>query len=101
MKNTTIMAKVKALLKSNKSLRDNDRALCVAIWKTESAGQFLNAYLTGKLTNAESIRRTRQLVQEINPTLRGKNYGKRKKLAEEVRTSINVHKSAAKIKAKR
>lgn len=62
-------------LENHASLRDNDNELMVAIWReqTTSADFFAN-FRTGRLTSPESIRRTRQQLQEQHPYLRGETY---------------------------
>ena len=81
MKIKTTMERVKAALKDHSTLRDNDRLLCAYIWKKELNTQlneaFIDAYKSGKLTNAETIRRARQHLQLKHPSLRGKNYRER------------------------
>ena len=62
-------------------LRDNDNRLVASIWNREvkalgiqSAEFLLKALADGKLTNPESIRRSRQQLQEQHPELRGELY---------------------------
>lgn len=47
---------------------------------------------TGKLSKPESIRRTRQKLQEMYPELRGKNYRERQRHQKQVKSEIRVFK---------
>ena len=79
---------VKKKLENDVRTRDSDLLLCALIWADElkhpkvpvaTALDFLKEYAHGNtFTNAESIRRARQKIQEDNLELRGKLYGKRK-----------------------
>ena len=80
-------------------LRDNDEKLIATIWREEarkmghdldklSAMGFLKILAEGKLTNSESIRRTRQKIQHDNVELQGKNYKKRKSNEENIKKQI-------------
>jgi len=90
---------VKQLLEKYHHLRDDDYRLIATIWKYEaggndvlndmSANDFLQIIADGKLTNSESIRRSRQKVQENYPELRGKSYRKRKKEGDNFKGQIN------------
>ncbi len=91
--------RVKALLEKHPHLRDSDNKLIATIWKfdlismrinlSEITGNiFLLLYSESKLTNAETIRRVRQKIQEENPELRGTAYGERQKQGEDVRKEI-------------
>ena len=90
--------RVKALL-YYKHLRNSDNRLIANIWngdlfkmgkdpKDMTANDFLFLYATGQLTNAETIRRVRQKLQEENPELRGTVNEARQKEGEEVRKQI-------------
>lgn len=91
--------RVKALLATWPHLRDNDNKLIANIWNQDlmnkgynkeelSANKFLALYATGQLSNAETIRRVRQKLQEENPELRGTVNDKRQEQAEQVRKEI-------------
>lgn len=91
--------RVKYLLAAWPHLRNNDNKLIANIWNqdllkmghnnaTLSASNFLALYATGQLSNAETIRRVRQKIQEENPELRGTAYSERQKQGEEVRKEI-------------
>jgi len=71
------------LLTNKEHLRDNDQALIANIWWRElvtqgkdksSAFEMLKVFSEGKLSNPESIRRSRQKIQEEQPELRGDSY---------------------------
>jgi len=91
--------RVKALLEKHPHLRDSDNKLIATIWKFDllkigirprlaNAEYFLELYSKEKLTNAETIRRVRQKIQEENPDLRGTVNEARQKEGEEVRKQI-------------
>ena len=91
--------RVKALLVKHPHLRDSDNKLIATIWKQDLINKGLNLYLTSTydflnlysveaFTNAETIRRVRQKIQEENPELRGAVNDKRHEQAEEVRKEI-------------
>ena len=91
--------RVKALLIKHPGLRDSDNMLIAIIWQQDlrnknlpsistTAYVFLNLYSKGELTNAETIRRVRQKLQEENPDLRGTVNEARQEQGEEVRKKI-------------
>jgi hypothetical protein len=95
--NAKIKDKVKSILELVPSTRDNDSELISIFWEQElgheminlSAERFLTMFAhSNVLTNAETIRRTRQKIQEQNEDLRGLKFKVRKVLAEEVRQTI-------------
>jgi hypothetical protein len=95
--NAKIKDKVKSILELVPSTRDNDSELISIFWEQElgheminlSAERFLTMFAhSNVLTNAETIRRTRQKIQEQNEELRGLKFKVRKVLAEEVRQTI-------------
>lgn len=80
-------------------LRDNDLKLLANVWHWEIKNKHpeciyskdtLRLLAEGKLTNPETIRRTRQKVQEEFPDLRGTSYLKRKITGDNVRKNINA-----------
>jgi hypothetical protein len=90
---------VRALLKRREDYRDNDNLLITNIWALElkrmgldpdtiSAKDFLVFYREGNLTSAETIRRSRQKLQEHEPDLRGNSYVARQSMAQDVRQQI-------------
>lgn len=80
--------RITQMLKSNSSLRTNNRKLCLAIWKKEAKEKklepsfFFENYGRGDLTSADNITRIARLVKEHNPELRGTNYQDNKKKAQ-------------------
>lgn len=83
---------VEELLRRSKYLRDHDEALvasCILRIIGEdkitrmSAVDLLVLMEEGELPHFESIRRTRQKLQEHNPELRGRKYIERKGVMEE------------------
>jgi hypothetical protein len=94
----TVKERVKALLTEKPELRDSDRKLMAFIWSKESgaddnsnltAREFLSQLWNEKLTKSEAIRRSRQILQAEEPSLRGNNYQGRKDEEEVVRSGIN------------
>lgn len=98
-----IKEKVIHLLTTVPHLRDSDNKLIATIWNEEigkndhklnksneiTAFDFLKAFAEGQHSNPESIRRSRQLIQEQNIHLRGKSYTARKESANEVKNEIH------------
>lgn len=85
IKPSSVLDRVKTLLKENPRLRDADTSLVSNIWYREiknlgknpnkiSAFDFLSIHSEGRLSNSESIRRCRQKLQEEFPELRGQKY---------------------------
>ena len=81
--------KVERLLKTHPHFRDSDNKLIAAYWFSEikrkgididkmSAIDLLHLFADSKLTNPETIRRSRAKLQEEDSSLRGKNYSLRK-----------------------
>jgi hypothetical protein len=94
-----IKDKVISLLTADAKYREDDNKLIARIWYQESlllncstSVDLLTALAKGKLTSPESIRRSRQKVQEEIPGLRGKNYKIRQEEAnqftEELKTNF-------------
>lgn len=89
---------VTQFLQNYPETRDNDRLLMLKVWAhecpnlrnsdTSFKGGFAEPFLGGSFADPESIRRTRQKVQEANPFLRGRKYVDRKKHAETVRQEM-------------
>lgn len=97
MLNTQIKDIVRHKLIKDIRTRDNDNLLASLIWFDElkskgleevSAFGFLKMYSTGSFMNYESIRRCRQKIQELEPSLRGQNYEERKRKDKEVKDQI-------------
>lgn len=88
------------MLKTWEHLRDDDFKLIASYWKFEaenkqldldkmSANDFLKMFAEGRLTHSESVRRVRAKLQEENPALRGKSYGRRQSDGEDFKNNIN------------
>lgn len=86
------------LLLEHPHLRDNDNQLIATIWINKTprielmnAKYFLNVFLAkGNLPSSETIRRTRQRVQQTNVLTRGRKWKERHKEAEIVRKEIHT-----------
>jgi len=78
---TKLSDKVKNILIRNPETRDDDMLLLSLIWNQEKvfsdAMDLLASIGAGQLPNPESVRRSRQLLQQENPSLRGDKYKKR------------------------
>jgi hypothetical protein len=84
MKSFLIVTQVKQRLETSTKMRDDDALLIADIWREElaelgakSVYDVLNAIAGRMVTSPESIRRSRQKVQQDNPNLRGVFYFKR------------------------
>jgi hypothetical protein len=90
---------VKELLISNPKTKDDDELLTLKVWakqnpklrvKNFSFKEFSDGFLKGEYYKTESIRRTRQKLQQEFPHLRGKVYESRhnhqNKVKEDLRT---------------
>ena len=83
-----VKKRVENFLTNYPHLRDNDEKLIANIWtqdlmakgvdiKKISAMHLMTRFAEGQLTNPESVRRTRQKIQQNNENLRGKSYKER------------------------
>lgn len=77
--------------------RDNDRLLLLKVWAVQyprlrdthfAFVHFSNLLLSGKLADSESVRRSRQKLQQDNPELRGGSVGIRSDFAQEMKSNI-------------
>ena len=94
---------VKSLLHNYPKLRDNDKLLVATIWKSEllqfgslnavTAEDFLKLFINNKLTNEQSIRRTRRKLQQEFPDLRGLTWVERHKEQENIIDQLNTEPS--------
>ena len=86
--------KVKILLTKYPHFKDSDNKLIAAYWFEElkikglnpdkiNVMDFLHLFADSKITNPETIRRSRAKLQEENVYLRGKNYSIRKGAIQE------------------
>ena len=77
--------KVELMLQVHPQLRENDARLVANMWAEEMSSDLKNYTASdvfrnvanGVLTSYESISRARRQLQQHNPGLRGKNYGKK------------------------
>jgi hypothetical protein len=95
MRLTNISDLVKSVLLRNPRARNSDKVLLAVIWasclkeagrdiKEMSAVELLKTYIDESiLPNAESIRRVRQRLQEVEPETRGTSYMTRQKGEQE------------------
>lgn len=95
MKLIPVVEEVRSILESNKVARDNDNYLISKVWsnalrakgysiKEMTVLDFFKVYSFGNvLPHHESIRRTRQKLQEQDPSLRGLWYKNKKGEGEE------------------
>jgi hypothetical protein len=79
-----IIKEVKERLENSTKMRDDDALLMADIWRQQlaelgakSVYDVLNAIAGRMVTSPESIRRTRQKVQQDYPNLRGTVYNQR------------------------
>ena len=79
-----IIKQVKSRLENSTAMRDDDALLIADIWREQllelgakSLYDVLNAIAGKMVYSPESIRRSRQKVQQDNPNLRGKFYKQR------------------------
>jgi hypothetical protein len=87
---------VKSILTERPATRDNDRLLMLHVWGKEriclgeiSFRNFARDFARGAYSDPESIRRSRQKIQERHPELRGSSYRTRKDVEEpEMRQEI-------------
>jgi len=94
---------VKELLENHKDLRDDDERLICQVWWTQASSvlkgrddnrgdyvfiSFLRDYSKGQFHKAESIKRSRQKLQELHPGLRGKSYKARQKHTVKVKADL-------------
>ncbi len=86
--------RVEAYLRSRPETRNSDRLLMAMIWDIESLGltrmEMLASLIEGDLSNPESIRRQRQLLQKEYPELRGTNQAHRKADEQEIREMVRA-----------
>lgn len=86
------------LLNQYSEFKDNDQQLVAWFWKLEMEAHgypssmptqtFFKLMAFGKLTSSETITRVRRLVQEENPSLRGKKYNERQAKQEKVKHEL-------------
>jgi len=88
---------VKDILIQHPDTRDNDRLLMLKVWsyqnsylrnRTFTFYSFALDFIDGIYADPESIRRSRQMIQEKIPHLRGSGYQQRKELKKTVQSEI-------------
>lgn len=86
-----IIKEVKTRLENSTKMRDDDALLIADIWREQleqigckSIYDVLNAIASKLVHSPESIRRTRQKIQQDFPNLRGTVYNQRKQREIEV-----------------
>ena len=94
IENLTVQDLVRNLLTKHSALRDDDYRLIANVWIREMRGkeevrklnalEFLTLFTEKKLAHPESVRRSRQLLQERHEELRGERYQKRETVLEKV-----------------
>lgn len=100
MRINLLKERIYKLLVDNGNLRNSDQKLIALIWFQEcsklnvmTAFDFLQKFSRGEFTNPESIRRTRQKIQEEIPALRGTNYKKRQENQTNIKKQLNYGKA--------
>lgn len=88
---------IKRILISDIIARDNDQYLMFCIWEKQTKdynyGTFKKAFIDNLLFSPESVRRTRQKIQELYPNTRGYNYFKRHNMQEEMKAILKEYKN--------
>ena len=91
--------KVEFLLETLPYLRDDDNKLLLKVWAFQNPKlrdkdfyfiDFAMDLMKDKYANSESVRRSRQKLQEQNEELRGFKYKSRSKAQVQVRDNINA-----------
>ena len=95
-----IVKEVKLRLEASTKVRDDDSLLIAQIWRDQleelgakTSYDVLNAIAGKLLYSPESIRRSRQKVQQDNPNLRGTVYNKRHEKEIEVLKELGYGKA--------
>lgn len=109
--NQLIKIRVADIMICYPSTKDNDRELIVRFWKREMEDRVLDAkehsqsepfwmldtffhdFSQGRFTNPETIRRTRQKLQQDYKHLRGERYNARKEYQDEVKQKLGYGKT--------
>ena len=94
----SIKDSVKEILTNEPETRDNDNLLILKVWAKQNPFlrrkevtflDFAVGFKGGQYASTESVRRCRQKLQELNPSLRGKNYKKRHDEQASVKDQLN------------
>lgn len=92
-----VTSTVRKLLIESYETREDDNLLILKVWaeqrpelrnKNYSFKDFAILFVEKKLSSTESIRRTRQKLQEEFPALRGRNYNARKRYQGEIKEQL-------------
>lgn len=97
-----IKDRVEKLLREFPHFRDDDHRLILAVWNEDIAltgndpnqmhySTFVNLFVRGLLSNPESIRRTRQKLQQDYPGLRGKAKEQRDAKQDEIKSELGYY----------
>jgi len=104
--NRLIKQKITAILLRYPETKDNDKELIVNYWKQQMSDEqyearkalqsipnysldgFLNGFMNGKFESPDTITRTRRLLQQRYPHLRGNKYYIRHKHQEKVKEDL-------------
>ena len=88
---------VKDIMIKHPDTRDSDYLLILKVWshqnnhlrtRTYTFYSFALDFLDGKYAHPESIRRTRQKIQELHPYLRGSGHDRRQEIKRTVQSKI-------------
>jgi hypothetical protein len=84
---TSVEENVKKLLLESCVYRDSDKRLLLAYWEKYDHINTVNFYqwFLNEATDPETLRRSRQKLQQENPSLRGKAWDARHRQADLVR----------------
>ena len=93
-----IKRKIEQILITDLFSRDDDIRLMDKVWNSQypklntlSYNEFIILLKDKVLSSPESIRRSRQKLQELNPNTRGLVYYKRKKMTEEYKSLLKEY----------
>lgn len=93
----SISQTVKHILIKHPDTRDNDKLLMMKVWceqnrhlrsRTFTFYSFALDFISGVYADPESIRRSRQKIQEQQPHLRGTGYHQKKHLQQDMQMEI-------------
>jgi hypothetical protein len=80
--------------------RDNDNLLACKVWGVQYSelkelkfNTFAYFFIRGRFADYESIRRSRQLIQSNNPSLRGNTHYSRRRAEMQMRDNLKLFKS--------
>ena len=95
----SISSVVREILTEYPETRNSDRLLILKVWaaqnpylrnKTHSFVEFSKGFIGNEYADTESIRRSRQKIQQESPELKGTMNNQKQGLAEGVRANINT-----------